>query len=595
LYNIIKMDADSSAEEINTVNIPSESPPQSTLETAIDTAATSMNTVSSNDMDELHTGIRQLCNTTSITSPINNYTTIGVHHVVEDVRMGEEEEATYGDRVAIVEETAAAVPLENIVKEDAFGTPVDISKDNQMDNDLDHCTEEGNDSEGKSEGNNHQGENNYSKDSSVGAEHAHESKEDKEENLGDNHEFGDPPQEDKVDPVSISDSTTSISTSTATVTDDDTDTDEKTNNVNAELDPVSCAGALGESSAQKIDTDELIDEPRQMGDNDNDDADADAKTNEKPDVSTFNDNDANVNEENNQISTKDRAEVEASLQNIDNGKFTEEPFQTTGDSLLSAWSMNNKHSNESLAATTSTTSQTQERLEPPTGDEPEPPITASNHSNDSQDSGLLRGWSCDEDEEETSVKKMIRKAGVAFTGGVLVVAGIPMIPMPTPGGVVVVGSGMALLATEFPAAQRVLDRSREGLANIVGEESDDDEEKKEKKKKIAKVADLLFEDEEENKKKNKGPNKFLKQMSDSIKKPSPRKKMFADNEEFHEMRDKTVNAAKGAKRNVKKFIRGTVLPLMERITTKSESSGSISSRSQRGEKKSDGTLRPRKS
>ena len=112
------MDADSSAEEINTVNIPSESPPQNTLETAIDTAATSMNTVSSNDMDKLHTGIRQLCNTTSITSPIDNYTTIGVHHVVEDVRVGEEEEAAYADRIAIVEETAAAVPLENIVKEE---------------------------------------------------------------------------------------------------------------------------------------------------------------------------------------------------------------------------------------------------------------------------------------------------------------------------------------------------------------------------------------------------------------------------------------------------------------------------------------------
>ena len=52
--------------------------------------------------------------------------------------------------------------------------------------------------------------------------------------------------------------------------------------------------------------------------------------------------------------------------------------------------------------------------------------------------------------------------------------------------------------TEFPAAQRALDRSREGLAHMVGDGSDDDETKVEQKKKIAEqVADLVFDDDGE--------------------------------------------------------------------------------------------------
>ena len=126
----------------------------------------------------------------------------------------------------------------------------------------------------------------------------------------------------------------------------------------------------------------------------------------------------------------------------------------------------------------------------------------------------------------------------------------------------VVGGGMAILATEFPAAQRALDRSRQGLANMVGDESDDDEEKKEKQKKMTKIADLVFEDEDEAKKK-KNSNMMFRQM-DSIKRPTTPKMINMD--DLNELNDKVSTAAKGAKRNVKKFIRGTVLPLMERMT-----------------------------
>ena len=196
--------------------------------------------------------------------------------------------------------------------------------------------------------------------------------------------------------------------------------------------------------------------------------------------------------------------------------------------------------------------------------------------------GLLRGWSHDRGQEEGGFAKMARKTGVAVTGGALVLAGLPMIPMPTPGGVVVVGAGMAVLATEFPAAQRALDRSRQGLKDLVGDESDDDEEKKEKKKKNANIAKLVFEDEGAAKK------KMTKQRVKQILNPMSgmQGRSTLNNDDFKEMRDKTVNAAKGAKKNMKKFVRSTVLPLMERMT-----SSSLSITSSKSDSASQNTLR----
>eukprot|EP00553_Chaetoceros_curvisetus_P003480 CAMPEP_0204626034 /NCGR_PEP_ID=MMETSP0717-20131115/11608_1 /ASSEMBLY_ACC=CAM_ASM_000666 /TAXON_ID=230516 /ORGANISM="Chaetoceros curvisetus" /LENGTH=507 /DNA_ID=CAMNT_0051641843 /DNA_START=49 /DNA_END=1572 /DNA_ORIENTATION=- len=184
---------------------------------------------------------------------------------------------------------------------------------------------------------------------------------------------------------------------------------------------------------------------------------------------------------------------------------------------------------------------------------------------DAADSELLRGWSHEEENEkkEPTVTDMIRKAGVAVTGGALVVAGLPMIPMPTPGGVVVVGSGMALLATEFPAAQRAIEKSKEGLSNMVGDESDEevDEETLKTREKASKIADLIFPDEEEKKAAEK------KRQKQAIVAASANNNDAIFNlEELDDMKRKAAKAAQGTKRGLKKFIRGTVLPLMDKMT-----------------------------
>eukprot|EP00558_Chaetoceros_sp_UNC1202_P002916 CAMPEP_0197234694 /NCGR_PEP_ID=MMETSP1429-20130617/2384_1 /TAXON_ID=49237 /ORGANISM="Chaetoceros sp., Strain UNC1202" /LENGTH=209 /DNA_ID=CAMNT_0042693165 /DNA_START=54 /DNA_END=683 /DNA_ORIENTATION=- len=174
-----------------------------------------------------------------------------------------------------------------------------------------------------------------------------------------------------------------------------------------------------------------------------------------------------------------------------------------------------------------------------------------------------------------SISKMMRKASVAVTGGALVVVGLPLIPMPTPGGVVVVGGGMALLATEFPAAQRALDKSRESLAKMVGEESDEeDEETIEKMKTCEKIADLVFRDAPANDEKKVALTKFLPAKMQIKKKDTQSKRQTLDKiinlEELEKFKMKTFAATKGTKRNVKKFIRGTVIPLMARVTSKDE-------------------------
>lgn len=212
----------------------------------------------------------------------------------------------------------------------------------------------------------------------------------------------------------------------------------------------------------------------------------------------------------------------------------------------------------------------------------------SKESENESEPSLLRGWSRDSNGEEKGILKQIRKAGVAVTGGALVVAGLPLIPMPTPGGVVVVGSGMALLATEFPAAAKMFDKSKKGLANLVGDESDDDEEKKEKHKKNQKIADLVFQDEEEirKKKEKKRMNRLLNPLA-AVKSPKSSNSGSQASNELKELRAKTINAANGAKKNVKKFIRGTVLPLMDRMSAKSPDTKALTSQSAHGERRKD--------
>lgn len=79
---------------------------------------------------------------------------------------------------------------------------------------------------------------------------------------------------------------------------------------------------------------------------------------------------------------------------------------------------------------------------------------------------------CSEDAIEglTLIQKA-KKTAVAISGGALVAIGIPLIPLPGP-GCVVVASGLSILATEFPAAQKMLDKGKEKIRNFAEDESE---------------------------------------------------------------------------------------------------------------------------
>lgn len=58
-----------------------------------------------------------------------------------------------------------------------------------------------------------------------------------------------------------------------------------------------------------------------------------------------------------------------------------------------------------------------------------------------------------------SVFKQAKKASIGIVGGIVVLIGIVAIPYPGPGWLIVF-AGLAILATEFDWAQRLLDRIR---------------------------------------------------------------------------------------------------------------------------------------
>ena len=72
--------------------------------------------------------------------------------------------------------------------------------------------------------------------------------------------------------------------------------------------------------------------------------------------------------------------------------------------------------------------------------------------------------------------KLLRKAGVGVTGGIMVGVGIPLIPLPGPGELIIVGK-VALLTTEFLAAQKVLDDKCDKVADLCRDEEQEEEEK----------------------------------------------------------------------------------------------------------------------
>lgn len=61
----------------------------------------------------------------------------------------------------------------------------------------------------------------------------------------------------------------------------------------------------------------------------------------------------------------------------------------------------------------------------------------------------------------------VRKAGVAIAGVVVILIGIPMIPLLGPGWLVVF-TGLAILSSEFEWAGKLRDRIRDRLRALMG-------------------------------------------------------------------------------------------------------------------------------
>eukprot|EP00550_Attheya_septentrionalis_P002155 CAMPEP_0198291106 /NCGR_PEP_ID=MMETSP1449-20131203/8747_1 /TAXON_ID=420275 /ORGANISM="Attheya septentrionalis, Strain CCMP2084" /LENGTH=311 /DNA_ID=CAMNT_0043989703 /DNA_START=179 /DNA_END=1114 /DNA_ORIENTATION=- len=91
---------------------------------------------------------------------------------------------------------------------------------------------------------------------------------------------------------------------------------------------------------------------------------------------------------------------------------------------------------------------------------------AREHDNTTEADGTDLPWF-----EQT--QKTARKVGVAIVGGSLIVIGVPLIPLPGPGFLTILG-GFTLLSTEFPAAQGVLDGIRNRLVEAIYAKEDDD-------------------------------------------------------------------------------------------------------------------------
>jgi len=84
---------------------------------------------------------------------------------------------------------------------------------------------------------------------------------------------------------------------------------------------------------------------------------------------------------------------------------------------------------------------------------------------------VLEDPCCDEnntnEEEETKEESsFMKKTATAVAGGAIVGVGLVMIPLPGPGALIV-GGGMALLGTEFPAVQRVLGDTCNSVADAI--------------------------------------------------------------------------------------------------------------------------------
>uniref|UniRef100_A0A7S1BTB6 Uncharacterized protein n=1 Tax=Corethron hystrix TaxID=216773 RepID=A0A7S1BTB6_9STRA len=69
--------------------------------------------------------------------------------------------------------------------------------------------------------------------------------------------------------------------------------------------------------------------------------------------------------------------------------------------------------------------------------------------------------------KKLTIKEHARRAGAALAGGALCAVGSVLTPLPTPGGLLFIGAGMMVLGTEFPQAQKAMDRALTGLENVI--------------------------------------------------------------------------------------------------------------------------------
>ncbi len=82
-------------------------------------------------------------------------------------------------------------------------------------------------------------------------------------------------------------------------------------------------------------------------------------------------------------------------------------------------------------------------------------------ANDDSSTGLAAGAG-----DPATPWRAARKVAVGFAGAVVIAVGIVLIPLPGPGWLIVF-SGMAILATEFPAARRTLDRAKTRARRLI--------------------------------------------------------------------------------------------------------------------------------
>lgn len=78
-----------------------------------------------------------------------------------------------------------------------------------------------------------------------------------------------------------------------------------------------------------------------------------------------------------------------------------------------------------------------------------------------------------EQKEEQTIEDILRKTATGIAGGALIAVGIPLVPLPGP-GFAIIGGGLAVLAKEFPAAQNILDKSKQKIEEFAEYKDEED-------------------------------------------------------------------------------------------------------------------------